>query len=433
MNAQKIAQYKWRYKLKASIINFDSGLRLVHKQMQGVRSVAIGVMIGVGSASENEKNNGISHFIEHMLFKGTQKRSAFDIVCEVDGLGAQINAYTSKQSTCYYTISVDDYAENCMDILSDILYNSKFDAEEMEREKGVVLEEIAMSEDTPDDLCMENLGSAFFNGCSLGYTILGNGDNIRSFKADDLRKYIKDNYGSGNMVVSIVGNIEKQKAIDLVSKYFDKGIFNSNYQMEKIANEPKSNSVIVNKPLEQSNIAIAFPSLEFGAKNYMSLLALNSAFGGGMSSRLFQEVREKSGLAYNVYSYPSAYFGNGVYSIYLGTNPKTSKQALECIKNEILKLKANGLNEQELERVKKQLKGTYALSQESSSSLMRVFGRNALFLNECFDFDQKINEIEQITMDSVNEIIEQIFDFDKAVTSYVGKEIDFDPLAIIKE
>ena len=387
-----------------NITYFKSGLKLIHKQMQSVRSVAIGVMFAVGSASENDENNGISHFIEHMMFKGTNKRSAFDIVCEVDGLGAQINAFTSKQSTCYYTISVDEYAENCMEIMSDFLFNSTFDQVEMDKEKGVV----------------------------LGYTILGNADNIRNFKTEDLKKYVEEKYSAGNMVISVVGNITKEKAIELTAKYFDNNVFKSDYKMQKVKHTPKCDSVITIKPLEQSNIAVAFPSLEFGADNYMSLLALNSAFGGGMSSRLFQEVREKSGLAYNVYSYPSAYFGDGVFSIYIGTNPKTSKQALESIKKEIVKLKNGGLGDEELARVKKQLKGNYALSQESSASLMRVYGRNALFLDETFDFDKKISEIDLITRDSIMDIIDYTFDFDKVVTSYVGKEIDFCPLDIIK-
>lgn len=418
--------------LENQIIYFNSGLKLIHKQMQGVRSVSIGVMFAVGSCSENDRNNGISHFIEHMMFKGTSKRSAFDIVCEVDGLGAQINAFTSKQYTCYYTISVDEYAENCMEIMSDFLFNSTFDQTEIDKEKGVVLEEIAMSEDTPDDLCLENLTSSYFKGSSLGYTILGDAENIRSFKTNDLKEYVQDKYSANNMVVSIVGNISKEKAVELATKYFDTNAFKGSYKMQKVKHTPVCDSVIAIKPLEQSNIAVAFPCLELGAKNTMSLLALNTAFGGGMSSRLFQEVREKSGLAYNIYSYPSAYYGDGLFSIYIGTNPKTTQKALSSIKAEIDKLKKYGLGDDELARVKKQLKGNYALSQESSSSLMRVYGRNALFLDECFDFDKKIAEIDLISKDSIMDIINYIFDFDKVVTSYVGKEIEFNPLDIIR-
>lgn len=414
------------------ITYFKSGLKMIHKKMTGVRSVAIGVMFAVGSASENEKNNGIAHFIEHMMFKGTAKRSAYDIVCDIDGLGAQINAYTSKQSTCYYTISVDEYAENCMEIMSDFLFNSTFEKGEMDKERGVILEELAMSEDTPDDLCMENLTSAYYKGSSMGYNILGTADNIRNISADDLRSFIADKYSAGNMVVSVVGNIDESKAYELVAKYFDTKVFQSDYKMPKVRHNPTNESVITIKPLEQSNLAIAFPCIEFGSDKQMPLLALNTAFGGGMSSRLFQEVREKNGYAYNVYSYPSAYYGDGIFSIYLGTNPKTSKKALETIKEQILTLKKDGLSANELERVKKQIKGSYALSQESSSSLMRVYGRNALFLDEYFDFDKKIKEIESINRDSIMDVVNYIFDFDKAVTSYVGKEIDFNPLDIIK-
>lgn len=418
--------------MDSKITYFDSGLKMVHKKMTGVRSVAIGVMFAVGSASESEENNGIAHFIEHMMFKGTTNRSAYDIVCDIDGLGAQINAYTSKQSTCYYTISVDEYADNCMEIMSDFLFNSTFDKEELDKERGVVLEELAMSEDTPDDLCMENLSSAYFSGSSLGYNILGTSDNIKKFAADDLRKFIADKYSADNMIVSVVGNIEEEKARELVAKYFDSKVFKSDYKMSKTRHNAKNKSVITIKPLEQSNIGIAFPSVELGSDKQMPLLALNAAFGGGMSSRLFQEVREKRGYAYNVYSYPSAYYGDGIFSIYVGTNPKTSKQAIETIREQILLLKRDGLSASELERVKKQIKGSYALSQESSSSLMRVYGRSALYLDEYFDFDKKIKEIEDITMDSIMQVVNYIFDFDKVVTSYVGKEIDFDPLDVIK-
>lgn len=419
--------------MEKEIVYFNSGLKMVHKQMTGVRSVAIGVMVAVGSASENAENNGISHFIEHMMFKGTKKRSAYDIVCEIDGLGAQINAYTSKQTTCYYTMSVDEYAENCMEIMSDFLFGSTFEKAEMEKEKGVVLEEIAMSEDIPDDVCLEKLGEAYFKGSNLGFTVLGSADNIRNFKREDLQRYIADKYNASNMIISIVGNIEEQKAKDLVAKYFESRVSKSDYKMQKSTQTPKCESVITVKPLEQASIAFGFPSIEFGSKSNMSMLAMNTIFGGGMSSRLFQEVREKSGLAYNVYSYPSAYFGDGMFSIYVGTNPKTAKQAIESIKQQIDLLKRDGISKEELERVKKQIKGNYALSQESSSSLMRVYGRNALFLDEYFDFDQKINEIDFITQDSVKEMIDFVFDFDKVVSSYVGKQIDFDPLQIIKE
>lgn len=418
--------------MENEIIYFKSGLKMVHKKMTGVRSVAIGVMFSVGSASETEENNGISHFVEHMMFKGTKKRSAYNIVCEIDGLGANINAYTAKQATCYYTISVDEYAENCMEIMSDFIFNSTFDQTEMDKEKGVVIEEIAMSEDTPDDLCLENLTSAYFRGSSMGLTILGPADNIRNFKTADLQKYIAEKYSASNMIVSVVGNIDRQKAYDLVAKYFDSNVFESDYKLQSTRHNPKCESVIVTKPLEQANIALAFPSLEFGAKNNMSLLAMNTIFGGGMSSRLFQEVREKSGLAYNVYSSPNAYYGDGLFSIYLGTNPKTAQKAIESIREQIIKLKKEGISVAELERVKKQIKGHYALSQESSSSLMRVYARNALFLDEYFDFDKKISEIDLVSQDSVMDAINYIFDFDKVVSSYVGKEIDFDPLDVIK-
>lgn len=416
-----------------TINKFDSGLRLVHRKIEGLRSVAIGIFTGVGSANEDESNNGISHFIEHMLFKGTPSRSSFDIVCEIDGLGAQINAFTAKQMSCYYTVSIDEYAENCVEVLSDIYFNSLFDKQELERESSVVLEEIAMSEDTPDDLCLEKLTSAFYKGSSLGFTILGKPKNIKGFTAQDLRDYIADKYCADNTVISIVGNIDLEKAKDIADKYFE-GKF-AKKKSSDWHDKPfitTSQSVITIKDLEQSNIAFAFPSYPYGSDMELPMMLMNTIFGGGMSSRLFQDIREKQGLAYSVYSYPSAYINNGDMTIYLGTNMNTSKQAIASVRNEIERLKKDGLSEEEFERGKKQLKGAYTLGQESTTSLMKIYARNCLYANRTLDFDERINNIDKIKLEETKEVIDKIFDFDKVTSSYVGKKIDYDPLKVIK-
>ncbi len=416
-----------------SIIRLDNGLKVVHKKMPGLRSVAMCVMTAVGSSDESEINNGISHFIEHMMFKGTAKRTSFDIVSEVAGLGAQINAFTSKQSTCYYIVTVDDYIEDCADILSDFYFNSTFAAEEMEKEKGVVLEEIAMSTDTPDDFCLENLTSLFYKGSSLGQTILGPPENIKKFNPKMLHDYVDNMYCADNTVVCFAGNIEQDRAIDLANKYFASNFKNSACGKTSAAfHQVKSDSITVVKDLEQANIAFAFPSFELGSKYEMANMLMSTIFGSGMSSRLFQEIRERNGLAYNVFSYPSSFINNGDFSIYLGTNPNTSMKAIQSVRKEILEVKKNGFTADEIERCKRQLKGGYVLSQESNSSVMRMLSRFALFLDKPFDLEERIEAIEKVTNDELVEVCKHVFDMDKVVASYLGKAPSFDPLAVIK-
>ena len=409
------------------IFRFPSGLRLAYKYSPAVRSVGIAVMTAVGSGNENDKNNGISHFIEHMYFKGTEDKTSFEIVEYVDGIGAQINAFTSKQTTCFYTLSIDTEAENCLKILSEILFKSTFDKEEMEREKGVVLEEISMCEDDNSDLVLDMLAEGYFGANPMGRTILGERENVKNFTRDDLIDYIGKNYCAESSVVSIVGNIAFDKAKKLVEKYFE-GKFASNCKRnwhDKRHNTEKS-VLYKYKDIEQSNIAIAFPSFEYDSKLSMAEALVNTIVGGGMSSRLFQEVREKRGLAYNVYTYNSSYINNGVLSLYIGTNVESVKKAVDCSLELIEELRKNGLTKKELDRGIAQLKGNYVLGQESNGVMMRVNAKNVLFTDKIFDIDEKLKEIDAITLDQTREVIDYTYDLSKASLAYVGKKPDCD-------
>lgn len=409
------------------IFRFPSGLRLAYKYSPAVRSVGIAVMTAVGSGNENDKNNGISHFIEHMYFKGTEDKTSFEIVEYVDGIGAQINAFTSKQTTCFYTLSIDTEAENCLKILSEILFKSTFDKEEMEREKGVVLEEISMCEDDNSDLVLDMLAEGYFGANPLGRTILGERENVKNFTRDDLIDYIGKNYCAESSVVSIVGNIAFDKAKELVEKYFE-GKFASNCKRnwhDKRHNTEKS-VLYKYKDIEQSNIAIAFPSFEYDSKLSMAEALVNTIVGGGMSSRLFQEVREKRGLAYNVYTYNSSYINNGMLSLYIGTNVESVKKAVDCSLELIEELRKNGLTKKELDRGIAQLKGNYVLGQESNGVMMRVNAKNVLFTDKIFDIDEKLKEIDAITLDQTREVIDYTYDLSKASLAYVGKKPDCD-------
>ena len=405
------------------IYRFKSGLRLAYKYSPSVRSVGIAVMTGVGSGNETSANNGISHFIEHMYFKGTKGKSAFDIVEYIDGIGAQINAFTSKQTTCFYTLSIDTQAENCARILSEILFESTFDESEMEREKGVVLEEISMCEDDNSDIVLDLLAEGYFGKNPLGMTILGERNNVKNFSRQDLIDYISNNYCAESTVVSIVGNIAFDSAKELVEKYFE-GKFSSNckrqWQDKRHDTTPSIKSKF--KDIEQSNIAIGFPAFEYESKYSMAELLVNTIVGGGMSSRLFQEVREKRGLAYNVYTYNSSYINNGLLSLYIGTNVESVKKAVDCTVDLIEELRKNGLTKRELERGIEQLKGSYVLGQESTGVMMRVNAKNALFTDKIFDIDQKIKEIESITLEQTKDVIDYSYDLSKASLAYIGKK-----------
>ncbi|MDE6474222.1 MAG: insulinase family protein [Clostridia bacterium] len=405
------------------IYRFPSGLRLAYKYSPAVRSVGIAVMTAVGSGNETAQNNGISHFIEHMYFKGTKDKSSFEIVEYVDGIGAQINAFTSKQTTCFYTLSIDTEAENCLKILSEILFESTFDKEEMEREKGVVLEEISMCEDDNSDVVLDMLAEGYFGNNPLGRTILGERENVKNFTRDDLIEYIGNNYCAESSVVSIVGNIEFDKAKELVEKYFE-GKFSSNCKRSwhDIRHNTQRTVLSKYKDIEQSNIAIAFPAFEYDSKLTMAEALVNTIVGGGMSSRLFQEVREKRGLAYNVYTYNSSYVNNGVMSLYIGTNVESVKKAVDCTLDLIEDLRKNGLTKKELERGIAQLKGNYVLGQESNGVMMRVNAKNVLFTDRVFDIDEKLKEIDSITLEQTKEVIDYTYDLSKASLAYVGKK-----------
>ena len=415
------------------ITKFPSGLRLAFQPMPCTKSVAVGIYVGTGSVNEDATNNGISHFIEHMVFKGTSNRSAYDIANEMESVGAQINAFTSRNVTSFYTISTWEHTEKCFDVLSDIFFNASFNEDDIKKEKSVVLEEISMSLDDPSDLAYDNFNTAFYGNKGLGRTILGTVNNVKSFTEEDLRAYMSEHYTADNVVIAVAGAGEEQEIIALVEKYFEKNMMASDIK-KKNKRAPKTYSRVIkkHKPIEQANIVIGFPSYEFGHKNMLALTLFTQIFGGGMSSRLFQNVREKRGLAYEVYALPSSYKNSGTFSIFVGTNPTTAKQAIEVIREEILKIKADGLTDEEFKKGKEQLKSSVVLGGERSVAVMRAVGQHAIMNNLVYDLDERLSIIEKITKEDVEEAINFIFDFEKVSVSYVGKKIDCDLLATIK-
>lgn len=416
------------------MITFKSGLKLVFVPNTAVRSVAIGVFVGAGVVKETPDIAGISHFIEHMVFKGTANRSAFDIVNEIDCIGAQINAFTAKSYTCFHTVSLDTNAEKCADVLSDMYFNPSFDPVELEKERRVVIEEINESEDTPDDLCLERLLSLYFKGCPLEKAILGTKKTLKEMTSQTLKDYHDKHYVAQNTVLSIAGNLTEEQAVAIAKKYFeDKYTSQNDYDNAPIcARTPHSHSCKRKKSIEQTHIAFAFPSYPYNDERCTAMQLMTIIFSMEMSSRLFQSVREKLGLCYTIYGYPSSYQNNGAFIIYTSTSQHNTVSAVEAIRNEIDLLIDKGISDEELNKGKEQLKTSLVLGQESTSAMMRTFGGHAVQTGELYDFDKRIKSIDSVTKEDVKKCAKEIFDFTEVCSSIVAPDDDVDILKIIK-
>lgn len=403
----------------AEIKRFNNGLRLVVKQMPGLMSVTMGVLVGTGASAETDAEDGISHFIEHMQFKGTHKRNAFEISDAFDRLGAQVNAYTGKDITCYYSKCTMDHTSACFELLSDLFLHSTYPEEEIEREKGVVCEEISMSADNPEDVCMDQLALAFFGKENYGRNILGPAENVKGFTVEDIAKYKKARYCPENIVISFAGAIDMATAQALVETYFgdlEQGAFEERKPTILSARQ----SLVTQKQIEQMHIAIAYPALVRADPRCDLQSAIDSILGGSMSARLFQEVREKRGLAYSVYSYTSSYKEVGTQNIYAGVNPQKLEEAYEAILNVVNDLKKNGFTEDEFMRSREQMKSSLFFRNESSNSQMILYGRYLLDRDEVFNFDEKLNSINEMTYTQAREVLETLFDEKNKAISLVG-------------
>ncbi len=406
---------------------YENGLRLVVKQMQGLMSVTMGILVGTGASAETDKEDGISHFIEHMQFKGTKKRNAFEISDAFDRLGAQVNAFTGKDTTCYYSKCTSEHTSACFELLSDLFLHSTFPEEEMEREKGVVCEEISMNEDTPEDLCLDLLSRAFFGKENYGRNILGTAKNVKSFTVADIERYKEARYCPENIVISFAGGIDAQTAQALVEEYFgDLKTGKFQPRTPKLITDKKS--LVKKKPIEQMHIALAYPSAERGNKAENILSAINGVLGGTMSARLFQEVREKRGLAYSVYSYISFYAECGMQVVYAGVNPEQKTQAYDAICQVVEDLKKNGVTKEEFARSREQMKSNMFFSNENSNSQMLLYGKYMLYFNKVFDFEKRLADINAMTYDDTHEVLQKMFDEKQKAIALVGNTDEPFPL-----
>ena len=398
-----------------------NGTRLIYEKMEHVRSLAMGVWVDTGSVRETAENAGASHLIEHMVFKGTERRDAEQIAIEMDAIGGNINAYTSKENTCFYAKVLDEHLDVVSDVLSDITFHSVFDPEELKKEQGVVLEEILMNEDSPEDLSGEESNMLFFGDEALASPILGSKESVRAFTRESLLAYKNEFYVPNNIVVSVAGNFEEQALIDSVTKWFD-------IPASPRATEPilqrfpgGKREKFVEKDVEQEHICMTLPGFARDSEGQYPLAVLSNIFGGSMSSRLFQSIREKLGLAYSVYSYPTSYTGTGTLTLYAGTGEKQAKEVLNRMMDEMERIRKEGITKEEFNRSRDQLKGSYLLGMESSSARMNALGKTLLLQKREYSEQETLRRIECVTMDDIEQILPVCFDRNNASIALVGR------------
>ncbi len=400
---------------------FSGGVRLVINSLPYGSSVSMGIYVRNGSRDEQKGQEGISHFIEHMLFKGTHNRTASDIAEEMDAMGGQLNAYTTKEYTCYYARVLNENFPQVADILSDMYFNSKFDIEEINREASVIVEEINMYEDTPDELVFDELQLGIWkDNNQLGKPILGTAESVKALKRADFVDYMYSHYRPDNTVVAVAGNIKPQQVINTLERYFGKPWASEKPRTFKMAEYVTCNRR-KKKDIEQVHICICYKGIPIGDRHMYDMNVLNTILGGGMSSRLYQSIREKYALAYSIYSYMSCYMDAGIFTVYAGVNPEYEERAKELVFSEIEGLYTNRITEETLEKAKQQIKSNYLLGLDSTINRMESCGRNLLLRNTLIDTDEVVSGIDAVSLDSLYELIGDVFKKDNISISVVGK------------
>lgn len=386
------------------------GVKIVYEKLQDAQAASIGIWVGAGSYSEEKDIEGISHFIEHMLFKGTSSRTAKRIAEDTDKIGSHINAFTSKEATCYHIKALTNKFEESVDILLDMFCHSVFDPLEIKKERGVILEEMSMVEDTPDDYIFDLLTGSVLKGTDLESSIIGTRRSLKSITRDKILGYMNRYYTKDNIVIAVVGQFDEKKLYLQLEKALqqlpDKKPVRTSFEMP--AGKRFSSKV---KDIGQTHIAIGIPSVPLSDHQYYAQAIVNDVFGGSMSSRLFQNIREEKGLAYSVYSSASAYAQTGMFYIYAGISPGKEEEVLRAFAFELRKLGEEGLNASDLEIVKQRLKSGYIFSMESMNSRMYRLGKNQLLLGRHYTEEETMNEIDAVTLEDINAVCRRISDF----------------------
>ncbi|MFQ5579538.1 MAG: M16 family metallopeptidase [Nitrospiria bacterium] len=399
----------------------SNGIRVVAEKMTSVKSVSIGLWVNVGSRDEEPEEHGISHFLEHMFFKGTEHRSAKDIAMEIDAIGGELNAFTSRESTTFYAKVLDEHLPQAIDILSDNFHFSKFNRREIEREKQVVIEEIKMVEDDPEDFVHDLYIKDIWKGNPLARPILGTEETVSGITRKKILRFLKRTYDPREIVISVAGRFDPSSLMALLEESF------GDYSPEKTALHPRQAPEITphfhvkKRKLEQVHICIGTPGLPQGHPDRYALYVMNNVLGGGVSSRLFQEIRERRGWAYTIYSYPSSYQDGGLLTVYAGASIQNAPRVIEHVIKELKKVKKKGVKALELERSKNHIKGNLMLSMESTSSRMSKLAKDELYFGRSFTFREIIREIDKVSLEQVRQLSDTLLDSGSLSLTALGK------------
>jgi len=398
-------------------IILDNGVRVLHEKLEHVRSCALGVWVENGSCHEPDELAGISHYIEHMMFKGTESRTAADLAKAFDAIGGQVNAFTTKEHTCYYARTLDTHVQKAAELLCDMVLHSAFRPEDVDLERGVILEEIGMYEDTPEDLVSEILSAAVYPSQPLGRPILGTQGTLQHIDSAALKDYRSKQYVGENTLISLCGSFSDAdlKAVCEAFSALPAG------QPREMPQATYRKAVVVKKKdIEQNHLLLVFPGLYANHPDRYVLAALNNILGAGMSSRLFQRVRERSGLCYSIYSFTSLYQNTGVLGIYVALGRETQEDALRMIREELELFRDEGVTQEELSRTKEQLKTTLLMSLESTNSRMSSMARNEMIFGHAQSPEEAVEKLEKVTVEDVHRLAKELLDFDQMSFSAVG-------------
>jgi predicted Zn-dependent peptidase len=398
-----------------------NGLTVISERMRHVRSVAVGIWLNTGSRQEVPERNGISHFIEHMVFKGTQTRSAEEIARSVDSIGGHLDAFTAKECVSFNTVVLDEHLEKAFDVLSDLVLHPRFNSEDITKERSVIMEEIKSEEDNPDYLLHEIFSQNFWKGHPLGKPILGTKETVAAFAKNVIEEQFQQSYRPNNMVIAAAGNVEHARLLDLVGKRFHH-LKKQNHKLRDRAAVTHSHITLRNKPsLEQVQVCVGVPSYPLPHERRYASYVLNTILGGGMSSRLFQNIREKQGLAYSVFSDLTPYRDTGCLIVYAGTSPASAPRVVSSIIQEFRRIKEDGVSREELRRAKDHLKGSMMLGLESTGSRMSNLSRQEMYFGRFFTLDEMIARIEAVSAEEILAITREFFQTEKISLTVLGR------------
>lgn len=388
----------------------DNGLKVVTENIESVRSISVGIWVKTGSRNEDDSLAGITHFLEHMLFKGTEKRSAYEIVQSMESVGGYLNAFTSTEYTCYYARCLDTKLETAMDILSDMVRNSQFPEEELEKEKKVVIEEMKMYRDSPEDVVFEEFSGEVFRNHPIGRPILGYEETVSAFNRQNLFDYVQERYQPDNLLIAVAGNVDHEEVVKLAMNHLNQTKSNSTENKEQPLLPYEKFKKEITKPIEQTHMVTGRRALNYDHPDKYLLLLANTILGGGMSSRLHQNIREKYGYCYSIGPFNQSYTDSGLYGVYVGTDKDYVEHVRKLIAAEFNRMQEETVGDQELSEAKAQLKGKLLLSQESTSNRMTRLAKSELYFNRFVTLDELVENIDAVNAEKLRTFSESFYD-----------------------